>query len=261
MVAEQVLDDSQLRRVCANERVGAVVDYRSPVNAVEVKKLTVKELEAFDKAWEKSMHPADAVIPVPGLKKTWFVLVDTSAGSSGGRVPKVKKVRAELGSLLVELEAHEIDDARLAGLDLQHRIGRLLGGGECSVLQDPGAFPPGVVLAGHLYGHSRAIDLDQAVRDPLQHWLDTESKNLRDSLSQEDGRRVAVLVVANSGSRSFSLHRSLSEDFPDMESVPSQLLNLPAEIDVLIVVVGDQVLSFTASNGWKRVIALRKQPR
>lgn len=86
MVAEQVLDDSQLRRVCANERGGAVVDYRSPVNAVEVKKLTVKELEAFDKAWEKSVNPADAVIPVPGLKKTWFVLMDTSAGSSGGRV-------------------------------------------------------------------------------------------------------------------------------------------------------------------------------
>jgi hypothetical protein len=54
MVAEQVLDDSQLRRVCANERGGAVVDYRSPVNAVEVKRLTVKELEAFYKAWGRS---------------------------------------------------------------------------------------------------------------------------------------------------------------------------------------------------------------
>ncbi|MFH5207894.1 hypothetical protein [Antrihabitans spumae] len=137
---------------------------------------------------------------------------------------------------------------------LQNRIGKLLGGGPCSVLQDPGELPPGVFLEGRVYGHGRAIDLDRAVLDPLQHWLDTGSTNVRDSLSQEDCRRVAVLVVASSGSQSLSLLLSLTKDFPDTESVPSQSLNLPAEIDVLIVVVGDQVLSFTASNGWKRVI-------
>lgn len=254
MVAEQVLDDSQLRRVCAHERGGAVVDYRSPANAVEVKRLTVEELEAFNAAWKAAVRSANPVIPVPGLMKTWSVFVNTSADSSGGRLPNVKKVVAELGSLLVKLEALNIDNARLAGLDLQYRIGRLLGGGPCSVLLDPGALPPGVLLEGRVYGHGRECDLDQDVRDPLQHWLDTGSTNLRDSLSQEDGRRVAVLVVASSGSQSLSLLLSLTKDFPDMESVPSHLLNLPAEIDVLIVVVGDQVLSFTASSGWKRVI-------
>ncbi|MGW6655597.1 hypothetical protein [Rhodococcus sp. NPDC055024] len=253
VAVEQLLGDHGLQRVCQNEHPGATLDYRSSQTAVEVKEMRSETLEAFDNAFQESVG---GVITFPDLSQTWWVMPDTSAaaGAFSERVPvpRLKGIAQRLGPILVELEKNGIRDARKADWRTQVRIGALLHGGACYVF-DNAPFEPGIFLAGHMHGHERPYDIDTAIRDRVQHWLDTESSNMRASLAEEVGLRCGVVVAPLRGA-AFSLVRSLTEDFDALSALPSMPLDLPGEIQTLVVVAGCHALRFTPPNTWHRKI-------
>lgn len=253
VAVEQLLGDHGLRRVCQNERPGATLDYRSSQTAVEVKEMRSEILEAFDGAFQEL---ASGLITFPDLSQTWWVVPDISgaAGVFSERVPvpRLKGIAQKLGPILLELERNGIRDARKADWSTQARIGALLHGGACHVFDDA-PFEPGIFLAGHMHGHQRPYDIDTAVRDQVQHWLDTESSNMRASLAAEVGLRCGVVVAPVRGA-AFSLVRSLTEDFDAPSVLPSRSLDLPDEIQTLVVVAGCHALRFTPPNTWHRKI-------
>ena len=63
-----------------------------------------------------------------------------------------------------------------------------------------GAFPPGILLIGHGYGHERTTDIETDVVAFLQDWLSSShADNARQSLAGENGVRCAVLVASMDG--------------------------------------------------------------
>ncbi|WFS11946.1 hypothetical protein [Rhodococcus aetherivorans] len=213
-------------------------------------------LEAFDGAFKKSTID---VIAFPDLTRTWWVMPDVSAAaavfSERAPVPILKRIAQELGPILVRLEQKGIRDARQADWRTQVQIGALLHDGACHVLDDA-PFGPGILLAGYMHGHRRPHDIDTAVRDQLQYWVDTESTNMRASLAAEELLRCGVVVAPIRGA-SFALVRSLTEDFNDPSALPSVPLKLPGEIQTLLVVAGDHALRFTPPNTWHRNVLTR----
>ncbi|WP_156959760.1 hypothetical protein [Nocardia sp. BMG51109] len=249
-----LLGDHELDRVCQNERPGPVVDYRSARTAVEVKALKNGELEKLRAAIDKQPNPSRP-IGVPGLKETWFVLPDASAAvgerSEYAGTPSVREIETRLGPLLLELERQGIDDAFTAPWELRHQISSILHGGACSVFPTS-RLAPGILLAGHQYGHSCSFDIDSAVRDKIQGWVDTGSGNMVESFDGESAQHCGVLVIPQSGA-GFSIGRSLSEDFGDFAVVSTKPLSLPVGMDILVTVAGDQVLAFTPPAQWRRI--------
>ncbi|MEV0545543.1 hypothetical protein AB0H98_01905 [Nocardia salmonicida] len=255
LAAAAFLGDDALVRVCQNERVGSVVDYRSPLNAVEVKALKPKDLERLRSAYQKQAD-SDPLIEVQGVQKTWFVLLDGSAAagerSQYRKSPSVRRLADRLGPLLLELEKQGIDDYRTAEWRLQSHVAAILHGGSCSVADIPG-FGPGIFLAGIQYGHGRPYSLDSAVRDRIQEWIDSDSSKMVASFVGERGLRCGVLVVPSAGV-GFSMMRSLSEDFPDSSSLPTKPLTLPVGLDTLITVAGNHAMRFTPPYHWTRIV-------
>ncbi|TQM26451.1 hypothetical protein [Nocardia bhagyanarayanae] len=255
LAAAAFLDDEELIRVCQNERVGPVVDYRSPLNAVEVKALKTRDLERLRGAYRKQTD-SGLLIEVRELEKTWFVTLDGSA-AAGERsqylgAPSVRSLADKLGPLLVELEAQGVDDYYAAGWRLGGQVAALVHGGSCSVAEIPGV-GPGIFLAALQYGHSRPHSLDRAVRDRVQDWLDSDSSKMVASFDGEDGLRCGVLVLPPAGV-GFTMMRSLSEDFPDPTSLPTEPLTLPKGLDTLIIVAGNHAMRFTPPDLWTRMV-------
>ncbi|WP_416565084.1 hypothetical protein [Nocardia testacea] len=255
LAAKAFLGDDGFKRVCQNERVGSVVDYRSPSTAVEVKALKQADLEQLHNAYDRKTE-AKQVIKFPGLQKTWFVMLDASA-AAGERseyrgAPSIRRLEQQLGPLLLQLEAQGISDSFGAEWPLRSHIASILHGGNCSVIDSP-SFGPGIFLAGVQSGHGRPYSLDRAVRDRIQDWIDSDSSKMAASFVGESGLRCGVLVVPLKGI-GFSMWRSLSEDFPNLTSVPTEPLTLPEGIDTLIIVTGGgQAIRFAPPDKWTRI--------
>ncbi|MFI5541650.1 hypothetical protein ACIA5H_35255 [Nocardia sp. NPDC051900] len=249
-----LLGDDALERVCENERPGPVVDYRSTKTAVEVKAVKHGQFEQLRATYTKKIED-DVVLPVSGLRKTWFVMPDATAAtgerSAYNGTLSLQKLEIRLGPLLLELERQGIDDALTAPRQLQWQIAALLHGGSCSTFESS-EIGPGILLAGYLAGHSRPLNIDRAVRDRIQNWLDTNSSNMVASLYEEAGVRCGVLVIPQTID-GFSLTRSLTEDFKDLRIVPAEPLSLPNGVDTVITVAGDHAIQFTPPNRWTRI--------
>lgn len=272
--ASQVLNDSELRRVCEVESDGAVPDYRSERHTVEVKKLASEPFERFAAAYRNSA----GVFSISSLTKTWMVSPNTTEASFAIKdrhleTPLINKLAKKLTPLLHELEDRKISSFReLVGIEqralfeassadpeepapsLASRIVEILGPRPtCDAIDDIKGVPHGIVLS-HRQESTRVFDLDATVGDVIQAWMEVSSENMRASMEGERSGQVRCgVVVAPDYGFGLKLIRSLSEDFPDLSEVPSGALKLPDELDILIVVAGDQAISFRKSTGaWER---------
>src|ERR1700680_503895 len=132
-------------------------------------------------------------------------------GRLGRRVTRDQLVRTHNRHPDCELSDPVVDSAaRATGSQRGH--GRAVGPGDwpvvasllhhdgvCSVMPK-GAFPPGILLIGHGYGHERTTDIETDVVAFLQDWLSSShADNARQSLAGENGVRCAVLVASMDG--------------------------------------------------------------
>lgn len=126
----------------------------------------------------------------------------------------------------------------------QRAILALTGGGMVSSFE-PTEAPTGVDL--HLaWGYVRT-ERPNTVAGRIQTWLDSElAENLRDSLRPvtAEATRHAVLVFDATSEPEFDRASK------DASFVPSAVLRLPAEVDVLWAVFDDRAVVFTPAAGW-----------
>ncbi|WP_430336184.1 hypothetical protein [Rhodococcus sp. ACT016] len=273
--ASQVLNDSGLQRVCENEADGPVPDYRSARHTVEVKQLASTSYEALRRASSKN----SGIHPVPALTKTWMISTDATASSFAIRhdvkAPFFPKLPKKLGPLLRELEDRGIFSYRELvkignrerfkasatgspepALELARRIVAILGDNPtCEAIDSEGSerLPKGIMLTRKESG-SRVPDLNVTVRDVVQNWIESDSENMRASMSREGNLQIRCgVVVAPGYGYGFKIMRALGVDFPELSDVPTDPLKLPDELDILIIVAADQVISFRKSPGkWER---------
>lgn len=251
-----VLDDPDLGRVCDHAEPPGTEspDFRSPRHVVEVKELTSEPVREFAKACDK--HLPQRHVPVPGLKHVWAVSADVSVAAASfkgrGGTPRANTMVDPLIGLVKDLEARGIQDVMEADTDTWKRLAKILGFyGDCAVL-DTTAWAPGIVFTGALSSHARTLDLEYAVVAFLQQWLDSEqSKKGRDSLAGGTGVHVLALVPSRDGPAAGML-QTLMETHGE---IPTTALQLPAEVDELIVVTSDEVLRFARNGGWSRCAA------
>jgi hypothetical protein len=245
-----VLGDAELIRVCAQTSAGPIPDFQSRRYTVEVKALTSPALMKFLTARNKNLE--DPHHPVKALSQTWGVFADVSEahGSFDGKAsaPRISSMIKSLTPLLVEVEARGLTDV-FAAHDLWPQFAKTLGFyGHCSVMPS-GPFPPGIVFIGPAHETSRTTYLEHDVVAFLQQWLNSEhSDNARKSLADRPGRRVLTLVASFDGPAAAMLHTL--HEHPGV--APQTPLRLPAAIDVVAVLTGNEVLLFDASSGWAR---------
>lgn len=183
----------------------------------------------------------------------WAVSADVSvaANSYKGRsgTPRANTMFESLIELVKDLEARGIRDVMTADTDTWQRLTKVLGFyGDCAVL-DTTAWAPGILFTGTLSGHARTLDLEYDVVAYLQGWLDSDqSKKGRAALVGGDGVHVLALVPSRDGPAAGML-QTLLETHGEIPTTP---LQLPAEVDELIVVTNDEVLRFTPDGGWSR---------
>jgi len=113
-----------------------------------------------------------------------------------------------------------------------------------------GPYPPGILILGYAWGHSRTTDPERDVVGFIQAWLlSPQAENAKLSLHHErDVRRVLVLVASMEGPAS-AMIRTLSEDPEASLRTP---LQLPKEIDAVVVIAADEVLDYGLVDGWRR---------
>ncbi|UBV20314.1 MULTISPECIES: helix-turn-helix domain-containing protein [Mycolicibacterium] len=247
-----MLDDPDLIRVCdAAEPPGtAIPDFSSARHVIEVKELTSQQVRQFAAACDK--HMPQRYVPVTDLRHLWAVSADVSAaaGEYAGRsaTPKAKTMLDSITDLVRQLEARGVDDA-FADAEIWERVAKVLGFyGHCAVLGGT-SLEPGILFTGTVSGQARTLDLELDVVAVLQCWLDSEqSRNARESLAGRDGAHVLALVPHRDGPAS-SMLQTLGDTRGE---IPTTALQLPHDIDVLIVVTDAEVLCFTAADGWSR---------
>ncbi|WP_308116694.1 hypothetical protein [Prescottella equi] len=268
IAAAQVLNDPALTRVCAHEVDGAVPDYRSPLHAVEVKELASESYEKFGDAYRQS----DGVWVVPELTQTWWVSPDMTAASVAiakhVQTPMMKTLLKNLVPLLAKLEEYGINDlAHLGGWEIANLSGTEGGKGDapalssrfvsilgrnpsCRVMGGSDGISHGVVFAPR-EEFVRPMNLDNTVRNTVQFWLDEASTKMRLSLATEPAHmiRCGVLVARHYGLGG-TITSALTRDFPSLEALPTEPLNLPDEIDILVVAAADQAIVYR--DHWER---------
>jgi hypothetical protein len=112
-----------------------------------------------------------------------------------------------------------------------------------------GAFPPGILLIGHGYGHERTTDIETDVVAFLQDWLSSShADNARQSLAGENGVRCAVLVASMDGPAS-AMIRTLGESSGTALRTP---LRRPDQIDAVVIITDDEILDYGLADGWGR---------
>jgi hypothetical protein len=182
----------------------------------------------------------------------WGVWADVSAALASfdgkARAPRADSIVESLAPLLKEVEAHGFTDA-FADHEIWPRIAKILHfHSHCSVMP-PGLYAPGIWFLGHGHGHSRTTYIEYDVVRFLQAWLDSKfATNARKSLAGQPGTRVLALAASMDGP-AIAMIRTLQENPGEALRTP---LNLPEEIDTLVVTTGDEVLHFHPDTGWAR---------
>ncbi|NMO02790.1 hypothetical protein HH308_16380 [Gordonia sp. TBRC 11910] len=247
-------------RVCEDERVGKVPDYRSTCAtvAVEVKKLTSAAMEwHIDKL--NQQFQGRGFHPMRSLQETWMLLMDTTEAreswdilrqSTGKpRKPRFDTMLPALEAALVQVEAEGANDF-WRNSAVSAAVGYPVCGTKIpapSLGQRP--FGPGVLL-NDAYGGVRSTDLDIDVSGFLNDWLSSErSSNARESLRAETGWRIAALVADSSGPA-----KDMLATIRDSEGAPSAPLKLPVEIDEVILIAWPArvILTYGHRDGWHR---------
>lgn len=253
LVAAAVLDDPDLTRICDRDPKfadgGPIPDFASQRHVVEVKELTSQALRRFNSAYNDL---GQRHFPMESLQQLWAVSVDVSRAAAtydGSRkTPVVKTLVARLTQIISDLESRGITNA-FADHDNFPKYAKEFGFYfDCAVLPDA-KLEPGILLTGTLTEHPRTLDLDGDVAALLQDWLDSEqAANARQSLAGRPGTRVLVLMASLDGPAGglvHALHETPGE-------VPTTALQLPDDIDVLIVATDYDVVRFTPHDGWSR---------
>lgn len=237
-----------LDRICEQSTRGPKPDFRGSDRAtrlaVEVKRLTSGTMQRHNADRSKYLG-GDSFHPVPSLRLTWLVFIDTTAArdtfAAGGASPKLDRLVYDLS---VELERIESAGCTDGGRD--SRIRRLTHSSTCSAVPNSPAGPGIIISESH--GSARSTDIETDVVAFLASWLASDySKNLRASLGAEGGQRVAALVADSYGPAE-GMIRTLSEN----ATCPVTPLALPPEIDTLVVIAAQHVLDFETRRGWRR---------
>lgn len=255
LVAAQVLDDTELARVCARGSSVPVVDYRSSRHAVEVKELASPDLRSFSDAYNRHIG-GPFPIHLEGVNKTWFASFDVSLAHNSfdrtGQDPDVKKMAKKLQPLLIQLEAKGLDNARFDE-EIWLRVRELLHhDGDLTVAppESAGAFDPGLAFLGSLSGQARTTEVEDDVVGFLQAWFSSgSSANARQSLAPEAPLVRCLVLVASMEGPAAAMMRTLAEN-PGI--TPQTALALPDEVDVVVLIAGSEVLAFRAATGWHR---------
>jgi hypothetical protein len=104
-------------------------------------------------------------------------------------------------------------------------------------------------MIGHAYGYDRTTDPERDVVALVQEWLDSQhADNLKRSLRNAKKMRVAALVASMDGPAR-ALISTLAES-PDARLLTP--LQLPAEIDAVVVIAGPEALDYGIADGWRR---------
>ncbi|MGV0737519.1 hypothetical protein ABQF35_11165 [Mycobacterium syngnathidarum] len=101
-------------------------------------------------------------------------------------------------------------------------------------------------MIGHSYGYERTTDPERDVVALVYEWLDSQkADNLKRSLRNSDTVRVAALVASPDG-LAHALINTLAESPEALLLTP---MRLPAEIDVVVVIAGPEVLDYGILEG------------
>lgn len=244
-----VLTGIAFERVCEQAPRGPKPDYRSAPDgrrvAVEVKRLTSGAMQRHHAHSARYLSEDDPFHSVPSLHCTWLVFIDTtSARETFGNDASAPRLETLIDDLVVELRRLEADGQTEGGRDPAVR--RLTHSWTCSAIRNSPRGPGIIISESH--GGTRSTDIDIDVVEFIGKWLlSAYADNLRASLLEEAGQRIAVLVADTSGPGG-GMIRTLWED----ETCPKQPLPLPVEIDALVLIAGGHVLDFGFVDGWRR---------
>ncbi len=249
-VVADLLGDDELDRVCARGSREPMPDFTSRHHVVEVKELASQSLRAYEAAHVRHLGYGQHY-PVESLRSVWGVWTDVTPAMGSfeqADTPRARKLIRPLTLLLERLEAEGISDinqnwrARGAAVDL-------IGFGSCCVYPAGGPYPPGIFMIGHSYGYERTTDPERDVVALVQEWLDSQkADNLKRSLRNANAVRIAALVASPDGP-AHALINTLAESPEARLHTP---LRLPAEIDVVVVIAGPEVLDYGIVEGWRR---------
>ncbi len=249
-VVADLVGDDELERVCTMGSREPTPDFASRHHVVEVKELASQSLRAYEAAHDRHLGYGQHY-PVASLRNVWGVWTDvTPAMAAFGQAdtPEARKLIRPLTQLLERLEAEGISDinqdwrARGAAVDL-------IGFGSCCVYPPGGPYPPGIFMIGYAYGSERTTDPERDVVALVQKWLDSHyADNLKRSLRNIDKVRVAALVASMDGPAR-ALISTLAESPEKRLFTP---LQLPDEIDAVVVIAGPEVLDYGIAEGWRR---------
>ncbi|MGK2321406.1 hypothetical protein [Gordonia rhizosphera] len=190
--AIKVLNDSTLTRVCARGATTSTPDYESSRSVVEVKEFLSSTMARYTDAMAKQ----PVVQPVNMLSKTWHVMPEVlwEWNTAHDQTPRVKDPINRLAPLLAEFEALRIHDRRRAPIPLLFELSAVIGRGYCVVGSKIPGYGPSVVLGQAISG-VRSGDIDEAIADPVQTWLDHSSSKMVESLQSAEGRRACGVLV------------------------------------------------------------------
>lgn len=238
-----------LDRVCEQATAARKPDFRlfaEDKHAVfEVKRLTSGTMQRHI-ADRRRYLGTEPFHRVPSLRWTWLVFVDTSIARKTFDADSVSpRLDQLIRALTVELERLEAAGITDGGED--PLIRRLTHSWTCSAVPNSQRLGPGILIS-ESHGGTRTTDLETDVVWFLIDWLGSDrADNLRASLDREPGRRIAVLVADTDGPAE-GMIRTLGEN----NDCPVTPLQMPAEIDVVILVAAGHVLDYGLDGGWRR---------
>lgn len=242
------LTGASFQRVCERATVGPKPDYRSAAEygdpvSVEVKQLTSGTMRRHiaDRAKHIGSEPFH---PAPSLSSSWFVMIDTTSAhgtfDANGMSPRLDTL---LKNLTIELKRLEASGETDGGND--PAIRRLTHSWVCAAVPNSPRGPGIIISESH--GGSRSTDIEIDVVEFVSQWLSSErSEKLRSSLRGERGQRIAALVADTSGPAG-GMIRTLNET----SGAPRTPLPMPAEIDAIVLIAGNEVLDYGFADGWR----------
>ncbi|MBX9918754.1 hypothetical protein OS122_26225 [Mycolicibacterium mucogenicum] len=249
-VVADLVGDDELERVCARGSLEPIADFSSRHHVVEVKELASQSLRAYEAAHVRHLGYGQHY-PVESLRNVWGVWTDvTPAMGSFGQAdtPKARTLIRLLTQLLERLEAEGISDIN-QNWRARGAAAGLIGFGSCCVYPAGGPYPPGILMIGHAYGHDRTTDPERDVVALVQEWLDSQqSENVKRSLGNANTVRVAAFVASMDG----PAHALINTLAKSPEARLLTPLQLPDEIDVVVVIADDEVLDYGLVEGWRR---------
>lgn len=249
-VVANILRDEEIDRLCAMGSREPMPDFASRRHVVEVKELASQSLRAYEAAHDRHLGYGQHY-PVESLHNVWGVWTDVTPAMGSfdqANTPEARKLIRPLTRLLEQLEAEGISDINENWRSREAAVS-LIGFGSCCVYPPGGPYPPGILMIGHASGYRRTTDPERDVVALLQEWLDSRhADNLKRSLMNADAVRVAALVASTDG----PAHALISTLAESPEAGLLTPLQLPDEIDAVVVIAGPEVLDYGIVEGWRR---------